>query len=101
MLKVLSVKYYKIKADTTFDKYEGIYQKLILDRDIGNLPINDISSDVITKFFSELTSGKYQKGTPMILKSLLRATLKMALKDKWINDTLQQLEKKIQERRLR
>lgn len=86
MLKILYVQYYKNRADTTFDKYEGLYNKHIAHNKIGEMPINEIGSDELTEYFKSFTNGQYQKQTPMQLKSLLRNTFRHAVRDKWITD---------------
>lgn len=88
MGNVLLTYYYQNISDTTYDKYEGSYLKHIVDSDIGQKPINEVTSDDLTLFFKRYTDGKYQKQTPQVLKILIKETFLRAKEKKWITDNV-------------
>ena len=86
MFQVLVLHYYQNVANSTFDKYEGIYSSIIRDSHMGEMDINKVDSRTLTEFFKTLTSGRYAKGTPMITKSILNQVFQYAKHDKWIDE---------------
>ena len=71
---------------TTYGSYMYIYRNFIKDSDLGKMPLEQISTEILQKYYNEKIKEGYSSKTVREIGTIINSALSMAIKMKMISE---------------